>query len=227
MTSNNGVDGQVDELLAVYDPAGNRIGTKPRAEVHRDGDLHWVSFLLAARLDPAAGLRFLLQLRGRVGDPYRGQVDCLAGGHVAADETQREAIVRECREEAGVELDPDQLVYLGSRFLDNPRGVCRKVIDHFYLPGRPILLDEVTFTDEADGFVEVDLEEFARLVERESGRVNGIARTAATGGGVRPMEITFAHLSAYARPALENFRRSTRAIRSCLEGGLVDESIWE
>ena len=222
----DGVDGEVDELLAIYDPEGNPIGTKRRAEVHRDGDLHWVSFLLAARLDPAGGRRFLLQLRGRAGDPYRGQVDCLAGGHIAADESEREAIVRECREEAGVELDPRTLIYLGKRYLDNPGGVCRRVIDHFYLADRPILLEETAFTPEAEGFVEVDLDEFGELAAGRRPGIAGLARTREHGSAIHPLQITRGHLSAYTEPALKNFRRSVRAIGVYFDSGKVDESIW-
>jgi len=227
MSEGNGIDGQSDELLAVYDHNGLQVGTKVRAEVHRDGDLHWVSFLLAARRDSAGGKRFLLQLRGRPGDPYRGQVDCLAGGHIAANESQRQAIVRECREEAGVDLDPAALIYLGKRFLDNPTGVCRHVVDHFYLSGRPILLEEVAFTEEVSGFIEVDLSEFGKLVDKTRDRIPCLARSIERGTAIYSREITFNQLSAYSPPALENFRRSVHAIDVYFETGSVDESIWE
>lgn len=226
MSRVDGADGEVDELLAVYDKEGRRIGTKRREEVHRDGDLHWVSFLLAARLDPTGRIRFLLQLRGRPGDPYRGQVDCLAGGHIAAEESERQAIVRECLEEAGVELEVSELLYLGSRFLDNPGGVCRRVVDHFYLASRPILLGEVDFTAEAEGFVEVDLEEFGDLAGGRRESIGGRARTRERGAEIHPLEVTAGHLSAYTEPALENFRRSVRAIGAYFDSGTVDTSIW-
>lgn len=38
-----------DEILAIFDPTGRRVGAKPRSLVHRDGDWHWTVFVWAAR----------------------------------------------------------------------------------------------------------------------------------------------------------------------------------
>lgn len=215
------------ELLGVYDRSGRRIATRPRSEVHRNGDLHWVSFLLAVRREGERGRRMLLQLRGRAGDPYRGNLDCLVGGHVGASETPEQALVRECREEIGIELDPKELLFLGARNLDNPSGVCRRVVDHFFLSTREILLEEMSFTSEAAGFVEIDLAAFSDLLDGRRERIEGRARTRARGREPHPLEVDMQYFRAYSATALENFRRSIRSIDTYLESGAVDQSIWQ
>ena len=66
-----------DELLAIYDSDGRRIGVKPRREVHRDGDLHMLVFVFAARVDSSGNKRVIFQLRARRDDPYRGNIDAI------------------------------------------------------------------------------------------------------------------------------------------------------
>jgi 8-oxo-dGTP pyrophosphatase MutT (NUDIX family) len=183
-------------------------------------------FVLAARTGADGGKRFLLQLRARPDDPYRGQLDALAGGHVSALESHLEGAVREAREEAGVDLRADELVYLGERFLENPAGVCRRVIEHFYLCVRPLRLTETAFTREANGFVEVDLDEFAELLEGTRERLDGQARRPDRGDAVHPIEITAEFLAAYSGEILDDFRRSLRAVRSYLDTGEVDRGVW-
>ena len=114
-----GVD---EELVAVFDRKGQRIGTKTREQAHRDGDWHWLVFVWVAWIRADGSKRFLLQLRGRKGDPHRGQLDAFAGGHVEAGESHLEGAIRECYEESGIKISGDNLVLLGTRSMENPSG---------------------------------------------------------------------------------------------------------
>ncbi len=216
-----------DERLAIFDRSGRRIGTKSRVEVHRDGDIHALVFLWAARVDARSHKRFLLQLRGRDGDPYRGQLDALAGGHVSAEEGQIDAVRRECREETGVELAVESLLPLGERFLENPVGVCRRVFECAYLSLKPIHLEDVTFSSEANGFVEVELDELAALLDGQRDGIDGLARTPQTGSAIQSIPITRGYFSAYAEPILEIFRLSIAAIARYLDTGSLGKGIEE
>ncbi len=216
-----------EELLAVFDAAGRQIGVKSRGQIHRDGDWHLTVFVWAARLEQDGSRRFLLQLRSRPDDPYRGQVDALAGGHVWAVETHIEGAVREFREEAGIEVHEEDLVYLGRRFLENPQGVCKKVIEHFYVCRRPIHLSEPVFSSEANGFIEVDLDEFSDLLEGKLHRVDAQARSVAHGDAVHSVGIGMEALAAYSDQIRDSFRRSVRAVGSYLETGEVDRHVWD
>jgi len=214
------------ELLTIFDPAGRQVGVKPRAEVHRDHDWHWLVFVLAARPDPGGQARILLQIRARTGDPYQGSLDAPAGGHVTAMESHRQGALREFHEEVGIRLQDEDLSYLGQRFLENPTGVCRRVIEHFYLCRRSLELREVTCGEEAGGFVEVGLEDFVELLEGERHTIKGCAILAGEGDELREMTITRRFLASYSDAILDSFRRSMRAIRTYLYEGQVDPGIW-
>lgn len=215
------------ELLAIFDDAGRQIGVKPRADVHRDGDWHMLVFVLSARSEADGRIRFLLQLRARPGDPYRGQVDTLAGGHVWAMESPLEGALRECHEEVGLQLEKHELTLLGSRFLEDPTGVCRRVIHYFYLCQRPLFLADMIFTDEVDGFIEVDLNEFAELIKGQRQRIDAQARTAGHGRAVQKIEIAKDVVSAYSVHTIDNFLRSIRAVRWAVTTGQVSGRFWD
>lgn len=224
-----------DELLDVFDAHGNRIGTKKRSEVHRDGDWHMLAFVWAARFasawDSAAGvgpnvaanvaakaapngIRILLQLRGRSADPFHGNIDAPGGGHVGASEGPRDAAARELLEEVGVKVERTELALLGTRRLENPNEPCGRVIQYFFLCTRPLELAELRFTSEADGFVEVSLADLKKLINGEMEEIGGTARVQSSGGAMQNTAITRRHLAAYSGEILESFRVSIRAVET-------------
>ncbi|MBM3280626.1 MAG: NUDIX domain-containing protein [Candidatus Handelsmanbacteria bacterium] len=203
------------EALAFFDAAGNLLGVKSRAQVHRDGDWHWLVFVWAARVDEAGRIQVLLQVRSRPGDPYLGSIDAPAGGHVLAAESHLQGAQREFAEEVGIELAEEDLVYLGEGKLENPTGVCQRVIEHFYLCKKPVLLEEARYSEEAGGFVEVELEGFLGLAEGTQKNVKGLGRLAGQ-REAREVELTPQALAAYQEGMREDFRRGLRAIRSTL-----------
>ncbi len=214
-----------DELLAVFDDQGRPLGAKPRSQVHTDGDWHWLVFVWAARLDEPGQIRALLQIRSRPGDPYLGSADAPAGGHVIAAETHLRGAQREFAEEVGIAIEEEDLVYLGQGRLENPAGVCRRVIEHFYLCRRPVGLEEVRFNEEAGGFAEVELEEFCGLLEGRREKIRGLGRSASS-KEIHAVELTPQALAAYPQEILHEFRRSMQAIRAYLMQGRVDEGIF-
>lgn len=215
------------ELLAVFNDNGAPLGTKPRAAVHRDHDWHWLVFVWAVRRDDHGNLRMLLQLRSRDGDPYRGQIDAPAGGHVMAEEGHLQGALREFREEIGVSLDGDDLAHLGEKKLELTYGHCRRVIQHFYLCTRPLTLDEVGFSDEVGGVVEVDLDALADLIDGRGNTVPGTARFPAAPSRHDAVEITGGHLAAYPPSILNMFHLSLQAIRQYFLHGHIDATVWD
>ena len=212
------------EMLAVYDHTGRRIGTKSREDVHRDHDWHTIAFVWVAWVDANGRRRFLLQFRGGRGDPFRGHVDAPAGGHVAADENHLEGALRECREEMGFILGPDDLIHLGQRFMECPTGICRHAIQQLYLCRRPVRLEELRATEEVGGFVEVEMDAFAALLDGRRSRVDGRSMGADGTGRIRSIAITREHLAAYSMEVLESFRYAIRAIGRCLDRREPSES---
>jgi isopentenyldiphosphate isomerase len=99
------------ELLDVLDADGQFTGTtKPRAEVHRDGDWHRSFHLWIVK----EGRYVLFQRRAKQKDLEPGKIDVTVGGHLTAGETVRDAW-REVEEELGLRAALNDLVYLGTR----------------------------------------------------------------------------------------------------------------
>jgi 8-oxo-dGTP pyrophosphatase MutT (NUDIX family) len=212
-----------DELLDVLDDDGSVVGQKTRAQVHRDHDWHAIAFVWSC-WEAAGSRRMLLQQRGRPGDPFAQQIDALAGGHVGAGESPVEAICRELSEEVGLSLAPEALIALGSSQMVRPGGACQKVRQHQFLyPGR-IRMEQLHFSDEVDGLVEVDLSEFEDLVH---GRLNGLpatARYASDAERMQPIELPRSSVLGYPDEILDTFRRSLASITEWTRTGCVNPS---
>ena len=105
--------------------------------------------------------------------------------------------MREFEEEAGILLGERDLHYLGTTRLQGQERNCSRVIQHSYLVIREIGLEEVSFSEESDGFLHVPLKPLLRLLEGETESVEAAVRyadgpgepgrTADHRGGVRPL----------------------------------------
>ncbi len=109
-----------DLVLADGTPTGR---TKPRAEVHRDGDWHRSVHVWVAGTDDG-GPFLTFQRRSPAKDTWPGLLDATVGGHFRAGEGLAEAL-REVEEEIGVAPPPAALRRLGVRVCVNEgeRGI--------------------------------------------------------------------------------------------------------
>lgn len=215
------------ELVAVFDNQGRQIGIKTREKAHSDAEWHLIVFVIAAHIDPNGRIRSLMQTRAGLKDPYRGQIDVLAGGHVGAGESHLKAAIRECYEEVGVLLEMDELDYLGNRFLEDPAGICKRAIQHFYLCRRQIELTDVAFTAEVDGYVEVDLEELEQLLVGKRPCIRGMIRQSDQPEVMCESPISPVAFSAYSKQIQDTFRRTIHAVQYALYTGQIDIDIWK
>ena len=207
-----------DELLAVFDREGRRVGTKSRTQVHLDGDWHWLVFVWAARMNSSGRLRSLLQVRGRAGDPFANNLDAPAAGHVAASESHLQGAQREFREEVGVDLNPADLVLLDVKPLENPSGSCRRVVQHFYLCRKAVRLADVRFGEEVGGFAEVDVEELIELLEKARQSIVGLFRLSDEADYPVEKEVTQADFAAYSELIRDGFLLSMKQIQESISG---------
>lgn len=99
------------ELLDLLTPDGLATGvTKPKRDVHRDGDWHRSSHMWVVTSDG----RVLLQRRALVKESWPGLWDISVAGHVSAGETAIDGVIREAYEELGLRVAPGELTFLGT-----------------------------------------------------------------------------------------------------------------
>lgn len=112
----------VEERFDVLDDEGRTIGTAERSRVHREGLWHRSVHLLVFHPDG----RLLLQKRSATKDTCPGLWDSSVGGHVGAGEDPFVSVLRETREELGIELRPDQLEFAAEHVVDLPGDTDRE-----------------------------------------------------------------------------------------------------
>jgi isopentenyl-diphosphate delta-isomerase len=99
------------ELLDLLTSDGLPTGrTKPKPEVHRDGDWHRAAHLWLIVPDR----RVLLQRRSALKENWPNLWDVSVAGHISAGETAIDAAIRETQEEIGLVLAPSDLRHLGT-----------------------------------------------------------------------------------------------------------------
>lgn len=127
--------GQGDEMLTVLDAQGRDCGAQPRTVVHRQGLRHAVVHLWV--LETRDGIPGMWLQRRALDRPlYPGRYDLAATGHVGAGESPAQAVVREAREECGLELDGLELTGLEPVFrqtYDRPDGGRDDELAHVFL----------------------------------------------------------------------------------------------
>ncbi len=164
-----------DEIIDVFNDLGRHIGTKPRAAVHRDGDWHQVFNCLVVRLgreEPAV----LLQLRGTASRAFPNLLDATAAGHLLAGEPPSMGAARELQEELGVEVTPDDLVFLGVRrsvVVDRDGILHRELIHTFLLPDDRPLEAYRLLAGEVAGLFECSIKELLAALDAPSKSVQG------------------------------------------------------
>lgn len=100
----------MEELLDIYDENWNHIGTACRSHVHGKGLLHQVVHCwIIAETKPV----IYFQQRAHTKKDFPDCYDLACGGHIDAGEKPETAVLREIREEIGLQLTQEQLIPLG------------------------------------------------------------------------------------------------------------------
>lgn len=94
-----------DELVDVIDDAGNTIGVVRRAEMRGRRLPHRCTYVLVFN----SREELFIHLRTPTKDVYPSHWDTCIGGVLAAGETFDQGVVREIREELGIEAEPRPL----------------------------------------------------------------------------------------------------------------------
>ena len=108
-------DTNMAEYLDVIDDNGNLTGeTVAREVAHRDGIRHRTSHLWLLRKKDGA-LQILLQKRSADKPSFPNCYDISSAGHIPAGGEFASSALRELKEELGVEVQAEDLVYCGQR----------------------------------------------------------------------------------------------------------------
>jgi len=97
-----------DELIALYSPAGEVVGSVSRARMRAEGLWHAATVILVRSLD---GSSVYVHRRSPDKDIYPGLRDCWAGGVLAAGEEPAAGAARELAEELGITGVPLRRLY--------------------------------------------------------------------------------------------------------------------
>jgi isopentenyldiphosphate isomerase len=158
-----------DELLDVLDEHGRRLGSRPRAAVHRDGDWH-----AAFHLWVVADAGVLLQRRAATKASWPGFLDATAAGHLLAGEAVSDGL-REVEEELGESYTFEALIPLGVHRVDEVAadGARNRELQHVFAvrDDRPLAAWTRFDRVELDGLVLVAHDGFARLATAQPGHV--------------------------------------------------------
>lgn len=154
------------EMLTVVDIHQNKIGVKTRDAVHRDGDWHetfqcW--FIERAK----SSYYIYLQLRSASKNDFPLMYDITAAGHLLVGETVEDG-VREIKEELGVEITIDQLLFLQAipnsinlpNFIDNEISLV-----YLYEVKTPLAFSFID--EEVEAIVRMQFSDFEKLVNGE------------------------------------------------------------
>ena len=132
---------RMGELLDIVDEQGNPTGeTADREVVHRCGLPHRTAHVWLLRRNPEGRSEVLLQRRAPDKDSFPGCWDISSAGHIPAGEEWLPSALRELKEELGLSVRPEKLVFLGKRkvFLRNMfhgrRYVDRQITAVYLLP---------------------------------------------------------------------------------------------
>ncbi len=152
------------ELIDVLTAEGAPTGVaKSKADVHRDGDWHVSAHVWIVTPDD----RVLLQRRAEGKENHPGLWDVSVAGHLSSGERAVEAAVRECREEIGLTLEPEELEPIGSmrseQSLNGGRYLDRE-IHKLFLLRRELSIDALVL--DAAEVAEVLLVSLEELEER-------------------------------------------------------------
>jgi len=157
------------EMIDVYDADFNLLGKEERNEVHRKG--LWHQSFLCWIVRPGGGL--IVQLRGRNKSTNPGKFDVSCAGHILSGESVKDGI-RELKEELGLDVDFNDLSYLGYFKWATDKG--SKVIipynnrefchTFFYKLDKP-LNEYVLQPEELDGIFELNIGDGRKLFSNE------------------------------------------------------------
>lgn len=158
------------EMLDVVDDNDNIIGLETRVRVHQEGLLHREIHIWF--FTPQGEIIF--QHRAKDKDTYPDKLDATVGGHVDPGMSYEETAVKECKEETGVDINFDDLLFLtkmSKRTVDEDTGLINNTIRSQYAYLYRDSIDELEVEKgKAIGFEKWKIESLSELEDKDRDR---------------------------------------------------------
>lgn len=136
----------MEEKFDVLNELGEFTGkTATREECHAKGLWHRAVYAFIVDND----FNVLLQKRSADKKLWPNKWDVTIGGHVNAGEFGRQALIRECKEELGIEINDNDIKYLvGTTSRYNKNGYINNHYDECYLITKSVSIEDLKLQEE-------------------------------------------------------------------------------
>lgn len=137
----------MNEFFDVLNENGEYINkVANRDECHKKGLWHKAVVLFIISND---NQKVLLQLRSATKKLWPNLWDITAGGHVLSKELGYQAVIRETKEEIGINIKKEDLLFIGSTRSVNIEGeIINKHFNEFYVVHKDINIENITLEKE-------------------------------------------------------------------------------
>lgn len=154
----------MEELFDVLDEKGQYIEkVETREKCHKEGLWHKavVVFVINSKK------QVLLQRRSPNKKLWPNMWDLTAGGHVLAGEFGFQSIIREAREELGIELLKEDLTFIGATTSTNIKGeIINNHFNEYYIANKEIDINSLELQEEEVSEVKwIEKDEIIRKIE--------------------------------------------------------------
>lgn len=160
----------MEECFDVLNEKGQYTGiTETRGKCHKEGLWHKAAVVFVINSQN----QVLLQKRSANKRMWPNMWDVTAGGHVLAGEFGFEAILRETKEELGIELEKNDITFIGSTLSTNIKGdIINKHFNEYYIANKD--LDETKLELQAEEVSEVKWIDKDEIISKIKDNYNGI-----------------------------------------------------
>lgn len=160
----------MEELFDVLNERGEYIGRiESRNTCHKEGLWHKavVVFIINSKQ------QVLLQKRSANKRMWPNTWDVSSGGHVLAGEFGFQAAIREAKEELGIELSKNDIIFIGSVISDNAKGdIIARHMNEYYIAQKDIDIDTIEL--QLEEVSEVKWVDKNEIIERTKNNYDGI-----------------------------------------------------
>lgn len=160
----------MEEYFDVLNEKGEYIGKiETRKKCHTEGLWHKAVAMFIINSKE----QVLLQRRSANKKMWPNMWDITAGGHVLAGEFGFQSIIREAEEELGINLNKNDITFVGSSISTNIQGnIVNNHFNEFYIVNKDI--DETTLKLQEEEVSEVKWVDKNEIIERIKDNYNGI-----------------------------------------------------